>query len=213
MYVLGLTGPTGAGKSLAADRLRERGFAVVDADRVARAAMEPGPCLDAVAAAFGPRVLLPDGRLDRPKLASVVFSDQNALRMLNSVTHPHIIREIRIRLAQLGEGGAGWAALDAPALYESGAQDLCDAVLTVVASPSVRLRRIMRRDGLSREAALRRIDGQPPRGFYTARADFVVDSSRGRVGLLAAVDAVADRILAGEAKRDRRPGGREGPMG
>lgn len=200
MYVLGLTGPTGSGKSLAAARLRERGFAVIDADRVARAAVEPGPCLDALAAAFGPQILRSDGRLDRAKLAAIVFSDQNSLRTLNSITHPHIIREIRGILAQREREGAAYVALDAPALFESGAQSLCDRVLTVVASRSVRLRRIMRRDGLTREAAERRVDGQPPRDFYTGRADFVADSSRGREQLLAAVDTLADRIFSGAVK-------------
>lgn len=105
MFVLGLTGPTGAGKSLVASHLKTLGFEVIDADQIARAAVAPGECLDELAAAFGKQILLPDGSLNRKKLASIVFSDKNQLKRLNLITHPHIIMEIRRLLAELEKKG------------------------------------------------------------------------------------------------------------
>lgn len=193
MFVLGLTGPSGAGKSLAAARLAELGFAVVDADRVARQVMAPGSeCLDELRRAFGGGVIAADGGLDRAKLARVAFGDPAALRQLDAVTHPRIVAAIAGRLKELEAGGCRRAVLDAPALFESGADRLCDRVAAVVASPEIRLRRILRRDGIPRERAAARIAAQPPRAYYTDRADAVIDSDAGAAHLLAEVDRLAD---------------------
>ena len=192
MFVLGLTGPSGAGKSLTASRLAELGFVVVDADRVAREVMVPGSeCLRELQAAFGDGIRAPDGSLDRPALARIVFGDAGALRRLNGITHPHIVAAIAGRLRELERAGCRKAVLDAPALYESGADRLCDRTAAVVASPEIRLERILRRDGISREQAEARIAAQPPREYYTGRADAVIDSDAGTAHLLAETDRLA----------------------
>ena len=192
MFVLGLTGPSGAGKSLAAKRLAERGYAVVDADRVARQVMAPGSeCLRELRGAFGARVIAADGSLDRQALARIAFGDPEALQRLDALTHPPIVAAIAARLRELEETGCRRAVLDAPALYESGADRLCDRVAAVVASPQIRLARILRRDGIPRERAAARIAAQPPRAYYTDRADFVIDSDAGTAHLLAETDRLA----------------------
>ena len=195
LYVLGLTGPSGSGKSLVASILERSGFAVLDADQVARRVMAPGsPCVRELHEAFGDAVRTPDGGLDRKALAALVFGSRENLQRLNAISHPPIVAEMARMLRELERSGCRRAVLDAPALYESGADRLCDRVAAVVASPDVRLGRIIRRDGITREQALARIEAQPPREYYTDRADTVLDSDAGTEALTAQARSLAHRI-------------------
>lgn len=199
MFVLGLTGPTGAGKSLLAGALAQEGFAVLDADSIAHGVIEKD-CLPTIVYAFGKQVIRPDGGLDRKKLASMVFSDPQALAQLNAITHPAIVAEIDRQLQKLARQGCEKAVLDAPTLFESGAQRLCSRVLAVTASRESRVARIMERDGLSGEAALARVNGQPTEAFYTARADYVLANEAGMDGAGQAARTLA-REIADELSR------------
>ena len=166
LFVLGLTGPSGAGKSLAARHLELRGFSHVDADRVARAVVEPGsPCLKALASAFGAEIVRDDGSLDRKKLGELAFGG-GKVAQLNDITHPFIKSEIESKLAALESDGVRFAVLDAPALFESGANLLCDRVMAVMAGRELRILRVMARDDISREQAQTRIDAQRSHGCH-----------------------------------------------
>lgn len=173
--VLGLTGPTGAGKSIAAAVFAQEGCAVIDCDRVARdVTRTDAACLNALAEAFGAEILLPDGTLNRRKLASVAFaSRENELR-LNAITHPPIMNRVR---AEIGAAQAEAVILDAPLLFESGADALCGQTVAVLAQRSVRCRRIMARDGITEEEALRRISVQQPDEYYRRRAGVVFENN------------------------------------
>lgn len=196
MFILGLTGPTGSGKSLAASRLKELGFEVLDADRVARSVVEPGTaCLRELEQAFGSEIIRDDGSLNRKALASVVFSDQNELKKLNSITHPHIIIEMQKQLEGLEAEGCKYAVLDAPALFEAGAERLCDRVMVITAPRALRLERILHRDGITPEEAVSRIDAQPDERFYTSRADYSVSSEMGTRSLMEQIDEIAAEIM------------------
>lgn len=191
MFILGLTGQTGAGKSFAARRLVELGFSHVDADKVARAAVEPGkPCLEKLREAFGNEIILKDGSLDRKKLAKLAFSG-GRVEQLNAAAHPFIVKEINNELKSLEKSGAKFAVLDAPALFESGADKICDKIMVVTAPAKLRLERIMKRDNIGRERALSRIYAQHNEDFYTEHADFVVVSTADDNDLLSAVDKAA----------------------
>lgn len=197
MVILGLTGPTGAGKGFVSQALAEKGFAVVDADRVAHAVMAPGsPCVAAIAHAFGKDVLCADGSLDRKALGTLVFSDPEKLKALNALSHPPILARLQAELDAFAASGFPVAVLDAPTLLESGADKLCGHIAAVTASPVLRLTRIMERDGLSRERASQRIQAQPDVSFYTARADFVLENNDDTANLQAAIDKMAARLLA-----------------
>lgn len=175
MTVVGLTGPSGAGKSAVARCLAKHGYDVLDADRAARGVVEPGePCLAALAAAFGPEILTQTGALDRKRLAAIAFSDAEKLGRLNEITHPFIMARMENELDKLYTSGCRRAVLDAPALYEAGADRLCGCVAAVVSDETFRLKRVMARDGLTETEARRRIAAQPPRSFYTDRADYVI---------------------------------------
>ena len=197
MFILGLTGPSGAGKSLAARHLEQRGFYHIDADLAARAVMEPGrECLKALAAAFGGEIIREDGVLDRKRLAQLAFAGGRVAE-LNAVTHPFILKEIEGQLRAAEQTGARYTVLDAPALYESGADSICDKVLAVTADRALRVARIIERDGITKEQAETRVNAQPDERFYTDRADYIIRSDGGQAELFPAVDRIADRICSG----------------
>lgn len=193
LFVLGLTGPTGSGKSRVAERLAAAGFPVVDADRLARQVTEPGsPTLAELAKAFSPGILRQDGTLDRRKLAALAFASPEATARLDAVTHPAILALGRRQLAELAAAGHRAAVLDAPLLYESGADALCGRVAVVLAPREERRRRILARDGLTPQEADRRMAAQPEDAFYTGRGAYLIDNS----GTLEELDAQAAALAA-----------------
>lgn len=189
MIKLGLTGPTGAGKTTVARLLEQNGIPLVDADAIARTVAEKGsPVLSALADTFGKDILFPDGSLDRRALAAVAFSSKENTEKLNAVTHPAILARIRRALAD----AAGDAViLDAPLLFETGLDALCDHTVAVVADEAVRLARITARDGISEEAAKKRMAVQPDTAFYAARADILLYNNGDRSPAMLAADLLA----------------------
>lgn len=189
MIKLGLTGPTGAGKSTVARLLEQNGIPLVDADAIARTVTEKGsPVLSALADTFGKDILFPDGSLDRRALAAVAFSSKENTEKLNAVTHPAILARIRRALAD-ATGDA--VVLDAPLLFETGLDALCDHTVAIVADEAVRLARITARDGISEEAAQKRMAVQPDTAFYAARADILLYNNGDRSPAMLAADLLA----------------------
>lgn len=176
--IIGLTGPTGAGKSEAARALAAEGCAVVDADRVSREAVEQPECLNALAEAFGADILRPDGTLDRRALAWRAFETREKTQLLNDITHPRILQYIRQQLQHALDSGAEAVVVDAPLLFESKLDAVCQVNIAVLAPAEVRLQRICARDGLSEEEAVRRMNIQPQDAFYITRADYVFQNAK-----------------------------------
>ncbi len=173
--IVGLTGPTGAGKGVVAELLSAAGIPVVDTDGLARAITAAGhPCLKQLAAAFSPAVLRADGTLDRAKLASIAFATPEATARLNAITHPHIFALAEEQLAAFWEQGATVAAVDAPVLFESGMYRMCDHTVAVLAPADVRMARVCARDGITPAQAEQRMSAQPADVFYKERADEVL---------------------------------------
>ncbi|MCI8360067.1 MAG: dephospho-CoA kinase [Clostridiales bacterium] len=195
-YVLGLTGPSGAGKSLLAAYLTGKGIPVVDADRHARKATAPGsPALPALAAAFSPAILCPDGSLDRGELARRAFSSREETDRLNAILHPVILELMEKELTARRAEGHPLVVLDAPQLYEAGADAACDGVVAVLAPAGLRLARIMARDGISEEAARRRMSAGLPDSFFRDRGAYILMNDGDEAALQKAADALLDRIL------------------
>jgi dephospho-CoA kinase len=183
---IGLTGGIGSGKSAVSALLAERGAVVVDADRIARQVVEPGtPGLAAVVDAFGAGVLCPDGALDRPALAAVVFADPAARARLDAIVHPLV----RARAAALAaEAPAGAVVVhDVPLLVETGRWAPYDLVLVVEADAETRVARLMRR-GLTEDDARARMAAQATDEQRRAVADVVLDNSGTEQELAAQVD-------------------------
>ena len=173
--LIGLTGPSGSGKSSVSALIREwDDVLVIDADAVAHAVMEDASCRKELVEAFGPAILTGKGTLDRRALAAIVFRDPQKLVRLGEISYPHIIAECIRRANEAFSAGARAAFLDAPTLFESGADRLCNQIVSVVTNRAERLRRILQRDGISPQAAEERMKNQFDDAFYADRSDFVI---------------------------------------
>ena len=176
MKVIGITGPTGAGKTTALAALRSLGAEVVDADRVYhRLLAENGELEAAVTKAFGENILDEGGKIDRRRLAQAVYPDR--LEELNALTHPYVVGEIDALISRARGEGKPVFAIDAIALIESGLALRCDETVAVLAPKELRIRRIMARDGIDESYARRRVDHQKPDGFYRERCGHVLENS------------------------------------
>jgi dephospho-CoA kinase len=180
MKKVGLTGSIAVGKSFVCSVFRELGCAVLDADQVARDVVEPGTKgLELVVEAFGKSVLLPDGRLDRVKLGSIVFGDEEKRLLLNSIIHPLVFeaqeRWVKEREA---EDPDGIAIIDAALMIESGGYRRFEKLIVVWCEPELQLQRLMARDDLSLADAQKRIAAQMSQEEKKSYADFLIDTSK-----------------------------------
>ncbi|MGG1312072.1 MULTISPECIES: dephospho-CoA kinase [Cohnella] len=176
---IGLTGGIASGKSTVARMLVESGAALVDADRIAREIVEPGqPSLAQIVERFGQAVLHEDGTLNRKKLGEIVFADEAKRKALEAITHPAIRAVMRERMDKLQrEAPKRLVVVDVPLLYESGLQSLFEEVMVVYVPRSVQLERLMKRDGLSKADAERRLNAQMDIEEKKRLADIVIDNS------------------------------------
>lgn len=175
--VIGLTGGIATGKSTVARMFKQLGAVVVSADDMARRAVAPGePALRDIRNAFGDDVVHPDGTLDREKLAAVVFTDEDARRRLEAITHPHIRRMMRERIAA-GVAAGHVVVAEIPLLFESEpARALVGPAVVVYADAETQKERLMVRDGLTESEAEARMAAQLPMADKVARADYVIDN-------------------------------------
>lgn len=168
-FVVGLTGPTGAGKSSVTAVAENLGFKIVDCDKLSRVAVEKGSeGLLAVVAAFGDEVLNDDKTLNRAVLAKKAFSTPENTELLNKTLLPYILMLVKAEL------DCDLVLLDAPTLFESGADSLCNEVIAVISDEKTRLDRIMARDNIDEEAALLRIKAGKPDEFYIEKTNNIV---------------------------------------
>jgi len=181
MLRVGLTGSIGVGKSFVASVFVELGCHVLDADQTAREVVMPGtPGLKALTEAFGEEILNPDGTLNRKQLGAVVFNDESQRQRLNHLLHPFIIvRQDEIMKAWEAEDPDGIGIIDAALMIESGGYKRFDKLIVVHCRPEVQLERLMLRDKLSRDEALRRINSQMPQEEKQKFADYLIDTSDG----------------------------------
>lgn len=193
--VVGLTGQTGAGKSTVSGVFTEHDFALIDADKISREVVEPGkPCLAELFDFFGSSIWNPDHTLNRKALAKIVFTDRKKLESLNSICHPFITEEIFARINRFTREGRQLILLDAPQLFESRASDFCDLIISVLADPEVRCKRIMMRDGLTEEAAHERMNAQFDEAFFIRHSDYVIRNNADLDRLSVLSEEVAEKI-------------------
>jgi len=189
-----LTGGIATGKSYCLGRFAALGAATIDADQLARQAVEPGtPGLQRVVERFGAGILREDGTLDRPALGRIVFADRTARADLEAIIHPEVYRRIGEWFADL-PAGTRVAIADIPLLFETGQEHDFDRVIVAACAPAEQLRRLMARDALDEPAARARLDAQWPIDAKVARADYVIrtDGSFSETDL--AVRRVFDRL-------------------
>ncbi|TYR18501.1 dephospho-CoA kinase [Corynebacterium urealyticum] len=196
MFLIGLTGGIGSGKTTVASRLKTLGARIVDADKIAREIVEPGePALAELAEAFD-GVLNADGTLNRAELARQAFATPEATEKLNSITHPRIRERTLERFAQARTEAVPVLVYDMPLLIENGEYKKTDHVLVVDAADEIRIDRLVNSRGLDEDDARRRIAAQISREERLAAADSVVDNSGTRDQLLQQVDTFWEQVVA-----------------
>ena len=177
MKRIGITGPTGAGKTTVLKALESLGVGILDADAVYYDLLSgSGEMKKQLRERFGDGILDNSGAIDRKRLGSIVFADPAALLDLNRITHKYVGGELGRREALAAAAGLKAVAIDAIALIESGLGKSCDAVVCVLAPAEVRIRRIMARDGIPEEYARSRVEAQKPDSFYREHSDLVLEN-------------------------------------
>ena len=179
MHLIGITGGISTGKSTVSNFIKTYGYTFLDGDVIARQVVEPGtPALKKIQDAFGDTVIHEDGSLDREALGSVIFGDAQKRKVLNSIVHPAIYREIFRRCLICLWRREDVVFLDLPLLYESGAMvRFLTRIIVVYCTPELQLDRLMKRNELSREDAVNRISSQMNLEEKRKRADIVIDNS------------------------------------
>lgn len=194
MVVIGLTGISGSGKGYVSARFANRGIPAIDTDRITHTLYEQsGDCVSALTDQFGLDILRSDGSVDRGRLAEIVFSCPEKLELLNRIVHRYVLAEVRRQIAEYAAKGISMVLVDAPQLFESGFDRECRYTLAVEADPEVRLDRICKRDGLTRDQALKRIRNQHEDAFFRDRCDFIIRNN-GTEDLDAEIDRILDAV-------------------
>lgn len=198
MKIIGITGPTGAGKTTALGELQKRGACLIDCDLVYHELLAKSfALLDELDKNF-PGVV-ENNVLNRKKLGSIVFEDKDALLRLDGITNKHIHKEILHLLDTAKKEGRPLAAIDAIRLIESGLGEICDLNIAVISPPEIRAKRIMQREGITYEYAMMRIKSQQPDRFYEDNCDYVlVNDYAGAEAFRSRCREFFDNILGGK---------------
>ena len=193
--IIGVTGPSGSGKSVLCKRLSDLGIPCINADEVYHSMLTPpSRCLDAIVRVFGADMLADDGSLNRSTLSTRVFSNPDLLTLLNETVLPIVIDRINELISELDANGAHTVVLDAPTLIESGFHKSCDMIIVITAPKADRIQRIMSRDGISKDHATKRVISQKDDDFYLSVADITLFNNKDEDSFLASVNELATAI-------------------
>lgn len=193
--LIGLTGPTGAGKSSVSKFFEESGFAVVNADEIAHKALLDADCIKDLTEAFSEDILSPDKSINRKALAKAAFKDKESTETLNAITHPVIIRLSDAEFKKLAEAGFKDIIFDAPTLFEAGMDSICDLIISVTAPLEIRKKRIIERDALTDSQANQRISAQKDNSFYAEKSDYVIENNSTPEALKARTEEVIKELI------------------
>ena len=191
-FILGLTGPTGAGKGVFSACAKEYGFNVIDCDVLARQAVKKGmPALTALTEVFGKEILLKSGELNRQKLSALAFSSRDNTELLNKTVLPFIKKMV------LKEIKGNYVLLDAPTLFESGIDSICDKTVGILAPLKTRKERIISRDGIDEISAERRIFAGKDDDFYKQKTDFIIYNDGNIENFIKEVKIYLENLIGG----------------
>lgn len=175
--IIGLTGPTGSGKTTLSDIAKKYGFCIINADSVARDVVKKGESLLKKLDGEFLGVLDSDGGLDRAALAKKAFCSKESTEKLNSIMLPVITDRISSIIDEYKSGGKSKILLDAPTLFEAGADKFCTKTVGVLCDKEVRKLRIIKRDNITEDAAVRRINAGKPDSFYREKCDYILNNN------------------------------------
>lgn len=189
--IIGLTGPTGSGKSEISKYLEEKGFFIIDSDEIVRNLyLNCSECIDAVDRCF--EDVVENSAVNKKKLAKIVWNNKDSLSKLCEVVNPYILKQIKIEICRKN---CDDIILDAPTLFESGAYKFCNHSLAILSKQQIRLRRILNRDNISYYDAMLRIDVQPKDDFYIEHADEIVFNNSKLCDCINSVESVLQKWL------------------
>jgi len=175
MFIIGVTGGTGAGKTTAVQALKTLGALALDCDEIYHEMLlSNNEMREEIEARF--KDVSSDGKIDRHKLSEIVWSDAASLCELNMITHRVVGHEVKRRISEFKAQGGTLAAIDAIALIESGQGKRCNMTIGVTAPMEERISRIMKRDNLTRELAQMRINAQQPESYYKENCDHILEN-------------------------------------
>ena len=181
MFVVGLTGGIGSGKSVVAEKFHLFDILIVDADIVAREVVEPGkPCLEEIEKRFGSDILTDKGVLNRPKLREIIFSDEGERTWLESLLHPKIGEHIN---EELNHASSAYSILVSPLLLETQQQELCSRILVVDVPEELQIKRTLLRDKVPREQVEKIMNSQMKRKERLQRADDIISNTGTKIDL------------------------------
>lgn len=193
--IIGVTGPSGSGKSSILGYAKENDIPFIDADEVYHSLLtKNSECTNALVGEFGSEILNADGTPDRKRLGELVFSDEEKLSSLNKIVLGFVIRKIEAAIDEYEGNGYKNVIVDAPTLIESGFNKECHAVISVLCPRDTRIERICERDGISYEMASARVDAQPNDEFYIDSSDFILINDRDIESFTAQVTELLDVI-------------------
>lgn len=195
MFRIGLTGGVGCGKSTVSRYLAKHGIPIIDGDEISREAVMPGsPVIREIERLFGSEMLTEDGNLNREKMAELVFSDEGKRQTLNGLIHPFVWKKTEEATLAAQETGHRFVVLDMPLLLEIGWNLRVESVWVVTVPQEVQIRRVQKRDGVTREQAMARIWKQMPTASKIGYADIVIDNSGTEEETYRRVDEALEKI-------------------
>lgn len=189
--ILGLTGQTGAGKSTVSEVFAKNGAAVINADRLVAELYEPNSvCLKILSAEFGSDIILPNKTLDRKKLAQRAFATKEKTEILGELIHPFVLSLFLKKVEKCISADKKLIVFDAPQLFESRANVICDFIISITADENIRKQRIMQRDNISEEMADSRINAQLTESYFKENSDFILENNGSRQELISKAEGL-----------------------
>ncbi len=174
MYVIGITGGIASGKSHVVDVISKMGYEVIDSDKISyELSLKGNKVYNEIINTFGEEYVLSNGEIDRKKLGRLIFNSEKDKQKLNEISHPYIIREIKKRLK---ESQGSIVFLDIPLLYEAKLEYLCDKIICVYLDKTKQIERLMARDGIDYEYALKKINSQIDLQIKAKQSDYIINS-------------------------------------
>ena len=196
MKIIGVTGPTGSGKTLLTEYFASLNITTINADELYHSMLiPPSLCLDAIREKFGDAVFSESGELSREKLGKIVFNDKEKLDLLNETVLGIVLNEIRRKIAIFEKKGNDFLIIDAPTLIESGFHHECDTVISVIAPKDERIKRISLRDGISYERATERVRAQKENSFYIENSHEVIYNDSTEAAFIIKIKEAAKKYL------------------